>query len=483
MKNTIKSQALTHKQGSTKLLMMVLVLSSLLAAITVDMVNPVLPLISGDLGASKAQVSWVVSGVALVLAIGVPLYGRMSDFLELRKLFCTAVSILAVGSLLCALAASLPLLVLGRMVQGAGMAAIPVLSVVAISKVFAEGKRGAALGTVAGCIGIGTALGPIFGGIAGQILGWHALFWITFGLSILILAGSIFALPAIKPPQEDGAHRRFDLIGGVLLGLTVGLLLFGITQGETAGFASFSSLGSLIGSLLALVGFIWRLAAAANPFVPPVLFKNKVYVSSVVVAFFSMFAYFAVLVFVPLLVVEVNGLSPGEAGVTLLPGGAAVAVLSPWVGRISDRLGTKRLIIAGLIMMGISTLFLSTFSGASPVLISAGVLGLGIAYAFLSPSANNSAVSSLRKEQVGIGMGIFQGALFLGAGTGAGMIGALLSARRDAASSTNPLHVLDAISYSDAFLATTAAVVIALIAALGLRSDRSAATASQPSTP
>ncbi|WP_375140462.1 MFS transporter [Cohnella herbarum] len=454
-------------------MIMIFALSVLMAAITVDMVNPVLPLISGHFVASKAQVSWVVSGVALLLAIGVPVYGRLSDFFELKKLFSFAVLILSLGSLICALAPSLPVLVLGRMVQGAGMSAIPVLSIVAISKVLPPGKRGGALGIIAGCIGVGTAGGPILGGAIGQLLGWQSLFWFTFLMSIVIVIGARYALPTIKPAVEAaGRHRKIDLTGGTLLGLTVGLLLFGVTQGETVGFASFSSLGSLLGSLLALIGFIRRIVTVDNPFVPPVLFKNRFYVSSVIVAVFSMFAYFSVLVFVPLLVVEVNGLSPGQAGMILLPGGTAVAILSPFVGRISDRLGTKRLIIAGVTVMGISTLFLSTFaSGASPFLVSVGVLGVGIAFALTNSLANNAAISSLKKDQVGVGMGIFQGSLYLGAGAGAGMIGALLSARRDAENSLNPLYMLDAISYSDAFLAATAAVMIALASAFGLRND------------
>lgn len=355
MNTKTKQNESVQNQVSTKLLMMVLVLSSLLAAITVDMVNPVLGLISESLQASKAQVSWVVTGITLLLAIGIPLYGRMSDFIELRKLYTFATSVLSIGSLICVLAPSLPVLVFGRMVQGAGMSAIPVLSVVAVSKVFAEGKRGTALGVVAGCIGIGTAFGPIFGGIVGQTWGWPALFWITFILSLFIVVGSIFALPGIKPVIVGGTERGFDLAGGALLGLAVGLFLLGVTQGESNGFTSFSTLGSFLGSLISMIGFIWRIGAAKNPFVRPVLFKNKLYVNSVVVAFLSAFAYFAVLVYVPLLNLEVNQLTPGEAGLTLLPGGAAVALLSPWVGRISDRVGTKSLIVTGLIVMGIST--------------------------------------------------------------------------------------------------------------------------------
>lgn len=473
MDSKSKEMIQSEKKGSTKLLMMVLSLSVLVAAITVDLVNPVLPLISKDLKASKSQVSWVVSGIALVLAIGVPIYGRISDFFELRRLYIFAIMILASGSLLCAIAPNLPLLVLGRMVQGAGMSAIPVLSVIAISKIFPQGKRGGALGIIAGSIGVGTAAGPIFGGVVGQYLGWNALFWFTFLLAIMIVIGSYFTLPTIKPAVAVGSNKNFDFIGGLLLGLTVGLLLFGITQGETSGFSSFSSLTSLIGSIVALVGFIWRIVTAKHPFVPPVLFNNKDYVNTVIIAFFSMFAYFAVLVFVPLLVVEVNGLSSGQAGMILLPGGVAVAILSPFVGRLSDRFGDKGLILTGMTLMGLSTLFLSTYaSGASPLLVSFGVLGIGIAFAFTNSPANNAAVSALEADQVGVGMGVFQGALYLGAGTGAGMIGALLSARRDTTEPINPFYILDAMSYSDAFLAATGAILIALIAGLGLQKYR-----------
>lgn len=177
--------------------------------------------------------------------------------------------------------------------------------------------------------------------------------------------------------------------------------------------------------------------------------------------------------FVPLLIVDVNGLSPGQAGLTLLPGGAAVALFSPWVGKLSDRIGTKPLIIAGLTVMAASTLFLSTFaSGASPVFVSIGVMGVGIAFAFVNSPVNNAAVGSLNKEQVGAGMGLFQGSVYLGAGTGAGIIGAFLHARLTAAESLNPLYNLNAIGYSDAFLAATLSVMIALLAAVGLRNDK-----------
>jgi MFS transporter, DHA2 family, metal-tetracycline-proton antiporter len=118
-------------------------------------------------------------------------------------------------------------------------------------------------------------------------------------------------------------------------------------------------------------------------------------------------------------------------------------------------------------MMGLSTLFVSTLAaGASPLLVSAGILGVGTGFAFANAPANNAAASALAGEQVGAGLGIFQGPLFLGAGSGPAIIGALLAARKEAGSEAiNPLYNLDVALFSDAFLATAVAMILALAAA------------------
>ncbi|MFF2155078.1 MFS transporter [Paenibacillus chitinolyticus] len=455
-------------------LLLVLVLSLFTACMTADMVNPVLPLIAKDFAASEAQAGWVVTGVMLVIAIGVPIYGRISDFFSLRRLYPLALLIFAAGSLVCAAAPTLLVLVLGRMLQGAGSAAIPVLSVITVSQVLPSGKRGAALGILAGSIGIGTAVGPIFGGLVGQLYGWPALFWITLVLLLALVPCAVYVLPGAHPGTETAKDRRFDLLGGIVFGLAAGLFLIGVTQGQAEGFRSLSSLGSLAGASLMTVAFIRRIFTAEHPFLPPALLTNKGYMAAVLAGFFTMFAYVASLVYVPLLIVEVNGLSPGAAGLVLLPGAAAVAALSPASGRLSDRIGAKLPVTAGLSVMGISLLFMSTFApGSTPLLASIGMLGLGFGVAFTNSPANNAAASTLENEQLGAGLGIFQGALFLGAGTGASVIGAFLAARKEAGHDPlNPFYVLDAAPYSDAFLAIAAAVIIALVCSAGLQSGK-----------
>src|SRR5215210_4964961 len=347
---------------SIRLFLAVVALAVFTTVLTATMINVLIPLLKAEFGASAAQIGWVITGYALAYAVGVPLYGRISDLFGVRRVFTVGLLGFAAGGLVCALAPSLVVLVLGRLLQG-------------------------------------------IGGAVGQFLGWRALFLGSLVLMLLLFPFARRVLP--NGGSED--ERRFDLIGGALLGLGAGLFLFGITQGQGTGFASSSSWGSFLGAALALAGFVWRINGVPHPFVSPALFKNRAYVAAVLVGFFSMLANLSALVFVPLLVVEANGLSPSAVGLVLTPGAAALAILSPLTGRLSDRVGVRLPIVAGLVIMGFSALFISTFAGASPVLIAAGILGVGAGFAFIQSPANNAAANSLPEEEVGGGMGIFAG--------------------------------------------------------------------------
>jgi DHA2 family metal-tetracycline-proton antiporter-like MFS transporter/DHA2 family florfenicol/chloramphenicol resistance protein-like MFS transporter len=195
-------------------------------------------------------------------------------------------------------------------------------------------------------------------------------------------------------------------------------------------------------------------------------------VAATLVGFFSMLANVAATVFVPLLVTQVNGLTPAEAGIVLTPGAVALAVISPRAGRLSDRVGARLLVVVGLSVMGISLFVVSTFgAGASPVLAGLGMLGVGAGFALSNPANTNAAVNALPDEEVGVGLGIYQGVFFLGGGTGPALIGAFLAARKEGgAGAINPLYALDAAPFSDAFLALAFAPALALLAAAGLRS-------------
>ncbi|NEE03049.1 MFS transporter [Phytoactinopolyspora halotolerans] len=462
-------------------LLTVLVPAMLLIPIAADMVSLVLPVIAEEFTASTAQVAWVVTGFLLTMAVGVPIYGRIADRYGLRRLFTVALAVFGAGSLICALAPSLLVLVLGRVVTGAGGAAIPVLAIVAAARLLPRDKTAVGVGFIGAAGGAGAAAGPAVGGVFGQLLGWRALFW--------IMTVAAFALiPAMRRILNDDAPddaRPFDVFGGMLLGLGAGLLLYGVTQAESAGLGSASSLGTVLGGIVLVALFAWRTRTAAHPFVPPSLFTNRGYVAAVAVIFLAMVVNLATLVLVPILVIDVNGLTPGEGSLVMIPGGLALAVLAPVAGRVGARganEGTVALI--GLGMIGASTLFLSTVAvGASPALAGVAVVGLGAGFAFVVTLATSAVSRVLPPEQVGVGVGIFQAAQFLGAGAGPALFGALLSAREAGEhDALNPLYAHDAPAYSDTFLALTLIALLAMVVALTLRKAR-VTTPAQPATP
>jgi len=464
---SVGGEALPEKgPASTRLFLPVVASAVFVTVLTGTMVNVVIPLMRAEFGASAAQVGWVVTGYALVYAIGIPLYGKISDLFGVRRVFSLGLLGFAAGGLICALAPSFAVLVLGRVLQGIGGAAVPALALVAVAKVLPAGERGAALGIIGSSVGIGGAVGPIVGGTVGQLFGWRLLFYATLFLMLALIPVAWRVLP--NGGSED--ERSFDLAGGVLLGLGAGLFLFGITQGQGAGFASLSSWGSFLGAGLAAALFARRITSAPHPFVSPKLFENRAYVAAVLVGFFTMLANVSALVFVPLLLVEVNGLSAGAAGLALTPGAVALAILSPLSGRLSDRIGVRIPILTGLTIMALSALFISTFAGGSPVVVTLGMLALGTGLALANSPNVNAAAAALPDGEVGAGLGIFNGLFFLGGGTGPALIGAFLAARQESSSGAmNPLYALDATPFSDAFLAMVLALIIALIAALGLR--------------
>ncbi|HEV3476283.1 MAG TPA: MFS transporter, partial [Rubrobacteraceae bacterium] len=363
-----------EKGISTRLLLAVLTSAVFVSVLNSSMVNVAIPLIREDFEASEAQVGWVITGFLLTYAIGIPLYGRAADIFSLRRAFALGLVVFAVGSLICIVAPSLPPLVFGRIVQAAGGAAVPALATASVVKVLPPGDRGTALGLIVSSVGVGAAVGPVVGGTLVQLAGWHSLFYGVLFLLLLLIPAVLYTLPEIAP--ADG--RGFDLFGGILLGLAAGLFLFGITQGQVAGFGSPSSWGSFAGAALAAAGFAWRITSAEYPFVSPALFEKRGYVAAVIVGYFSMLVNVSCLVAIPLLVSQVNGLPPGATGLVLAPGAIALAILSPVAGRLSDRIGFKTPVYAGLTIMLVSVLFLSTFAaGASPVVVALGMLGIG----------------------------------------------------------------------------------------------------------
>ena len=461
---------------STRLVMAVVAAAIFISVLQQTFVNVVVPDIGQEFRASQGQVGWVITGYLLVFAVGIPLYGRVADLYSLRGTFTLGLLGLAAGSLVCAFAPNLSLLVAGRILQAAGAAAIPALGFASIAKLLPPGQRGTALGLLSSSVGVGAAVGPVAGGFIAGAAGWQSLFFVTLVLALLLAAGAWYVLPdAVSDHPVPGsfmeALHHFDVPGGLLLASAAGLALFGVTEGQVAGFSSPLTRGSFLVSAAAAVGFVWRIRSAPEPFVSPDLFRHLGFLAAVAVGFFMMFANVGTLVLTPFLASEVNGLSAAGIGLVLAPGAAVVAVLSPVAGRLSDRFGPRLLIRVGLLVMLISTFGLSTLGvGASAVVVSLGVLGLGLGFSIVNSPTANAAAATLSAEESGVGLGIFQLIFFLGGGFGPAVTATFLAYRQEVGGAAiNPLYTLDAAPFSDAFLLIALSAAIALVMTFGIK--------------
>jgi MFS transporter, DHA2 family, metal-tetracycline-proton antiporter len=475
----LSEEAVTARErpGDTRLLLVVVVTAILISVLNQTFVNVVVPDIQKDYGVTQGQVGWVITGYLLVFAVGIPLYGRIADLYSLRRTFAVGLAVLAAGSLFCALAPTLPLLVAGRIVQGVGASAIPALGFAAVAKALPPGERGTALGLLSASVGAGAAIGPVFGGLVAGFLGWHVLFLLTVALSLALIPGALRALPGASKTVAEradfaGAIRRFDVPGGLSLALAAGFALFGVTEGQVHGFHSPVSWGSFALSALLAIYFVRRTRTAPVPFFSPALFRNRAFLATAAVGFFMMFANLGSLVIAPLLLSEENGLPAAGIGLVLAPGAIVVAVLSPLAGRLSDRFGPRALVRTGLVIIMVSIFFISAYAaGAGPLWVTVGLLGLGVGFAAVNSPNANAATATLSPQESGVGLGIYQMIFFLGGGFGPAVAATFLAFRHEAAAGAlNPLYTLDAASFSDAFLLVSVASIVAFAASFGLRS-------------
>jgi DHA2 family metal-tetracycline-proton antiporter-like MFS transporter/DHA2 family florfenicol/chloramphenicol resistance protein-like MFS transporter len=364
------------------------------------------------------------------------------------------------------------LLVAGRILQAVGSSAIPALAFATVASVLPPGRRGTALGLLSSSVGIGATVGPVVGGLIVGFADWRVLFYGTVSLALLLAVGAWHVLPDSALGGDDATkNRSFDLPGGLFLALASGLALFGVTEGQASGFSSaFSWVSFLLAALSALL-FAWRIRRAQEPFVSPALFRNGPFLAGAAVGFFAMFANLSGLVLLPFLLSSVNGLPSIQIGLALVPGAVALAVLSPLAGRLSDRLGPRAPIYAGLSVMLLSVLFLSSYAaGASATLVALGMLGIGTGFAGVNSPTANATAAALRIGETGTGLGIYQMLFFLGGGFGPAITGAFLAARREArAGALNPLYSLDAPPFSDTFLLIAVALLLAFLASLRLQ--------------
>lgn len=436
----------------SRLTLVVLSATVFVSVMNASMSSIVLPLMEDDFNVGPDALSWVVTAYLIPFACGTVFFGRMADIKGSRRLHLLGLAIFAAASMGVASSPNFAMVVTMRAMQGFGGAAIPALSMAAITRSTSSETRGPAMGYTIVAVGLGFGFGPIVGGSLADWGGWQVPFVFTgvAAIGLLALAGRFL-------PGFAGDHsQRFDYPGAILLGLAVTGVIVALNRlprdaADTAGLVA------IIASVPLWVALALWTRRARSPFLPPKVMLNGKFMRMSVLGFATQGSHFAVTVILPLLFAEYHGLSTLEIGMRLLPGAIALGVFGMAGGLMVNRLGERILLIAGtwVLFAGILTLHLAGVDWSS---WNVALLYVAIAsgYGMINAAAIKAATEVLPDDLAGIGTGMFNLSFFLGGAVSVAIAGAMLRARESATEAFNPLFTGTAITYSDALIVVVA---------------------------
>lgn len=355
-----------------------------LTALAQMSIVPLLPTLPRLTGASVSDVSWLLTATLLVGAVVTPLFGRAGDIFGKRRMLLIALATLTIGSLLCAVTSQLWLLIVGRGLQGACLAVVP-LSISILRDELPPERVGGAVAMMSVTVGIGAGLGVPFAAMIIQFADWHVMFWATAALAV----ADLLAAWLIVRESPVRAPARFDLPGAI--GLAAGLLclLLALSKAAAWGLTSMRLAGALIAAVVILTGWArWQLRAT-DPLVDLRLACRRAVLTPNLAALLVGFSFYAnslstsQLVQIPRDTGYGLGLSVLASGLCLLPGGVAMVLLSPLSARITARRGPRVTLLAGTVTLVAGYAVRMATLGSIPTIIAgATVVAVGTALAY-----------------------------------------------------------------------------------------------------
>lgn len=405
------------EQG-TPLGLAALLAGTLVGTVSNNVVNVPLGAILDDFDAPLGSGVFVVVGFLVCFAAALPLAGWLGDRFGRRRVYCISLVATAVCAVGAATAPTLPILVAWRSAGGIAVAALspPVMGL--ITWMFSGDRRGRALGAWASVNGLGQAIGPTMGGMVAGTWGWR---WVFVPLVPVALAGLIGTLRYV--PRYPGMAITFDVSGAASLTFGSGLLMAGVAVLPQPGLSVWVAVGCVTGAVLVLGWFVRHCLHVGAPFVDVRLVAESRFARSCLAGFAQMFCLGATLLAVPLYLVG-GSVSISVAGLVLFALPVAMAVFAPFVGRWLDRLGPRRVMRTGLIVLLTAQVSLVVVvARPTPLLaVTAAVLlvaGVGIALV-QTPAATGATRSPAGAS--GTGLGLFNLVRFGGSAIGAAWV-------------------------------------------------------------
>ncbi|MEX5652483.1 MDR family MFS transporter [Staphylococcus cohnii species complex 1658] len=333
-------------------LFIVLLSGAFITILNQTLLGTALPPIMKDLQVSESTVQWLQSIFMLVNGIMIPVTAFLIERFTSRQLFLTAMSIFAVGTLLCAVGIDFSMLLIGRVLQAAGAGIMMPLMQTILFLTFPKEKRGTAMGLFGLVIAFAPAIGPTLSGILVEHLTWRSVFYVVFPIAIIIIIASIFLLKNVT----ETTHPKLDIASVILSTLGFGGLLYSFSSVGEAGWTSVQFIAPLIVGIVSLVVFIRRQLNLKEPMLEFRVFNYGIYTLGTILSMFVFGVLIATNIILPLYMQNMLQYSALKSGLVLLPGAIIMGMMNPITGYLFDKFGGKWLARIGLFVLVVSTL-------------------------------------------------------------------------------------------------------------------------------
>jgi EmrB/QacA subfamily drug resistance transporter len=412
-------------RGNPWAILLTLSLGFFMTLLDLTIVNIAIPSMIDKLEASLDQVLWVSNAYILVLAVLLITAGRLGDLWGKKNLFIAGVALFTLSSLVCGLAQDPTQLIAARAVQGLGAALLMPQTMSIIIAVFPPERRGAALGVWGAVAGVSTIAGPTLGGLLVTHLDWRWIFFVNIPIGALVLA---MAVP-ILPGHTGGVRHRFDILGVLLASAGLFCLTFALTEGQK--YEWNAAIWGLIAAgvaLLAVFALQQRTRQDAEPLVPFSLLKDRNFTILSLVGAAVSIGMVGMILPLTIYMQSVLGFSALKAGLVLAPISIMSMFLAPVAGRLSDRVGGKYILMAGLALYGIGMLWLAAIaevgSDWTAFVAPLTVAGIGVGGVF-APMATE-ATRNVPPRLAGAASGVNNTVRQVGSVLGTAAVGAIL---------------------------------------------------------
>ena len=398
-----------------------------LAALDQTIVSTALPTIVGDLGGLE-HLSWVVTSYLLASTASTPLYGKLGDMYGRKPVFLAAILIFLAGSLLAGLSQSMIQLIGFRALQGVGAGGLMVGAQAIIADIVPPRERGRYLGLFGAVFAVASVAGPLLGGFFVEAISWRWVFYINMPIGLLAVLVVVFRLHLHTPSQR----HSIDFLGaGLLTGGVSSLILFTSWGGTQYPWGSPVILGLGLAALVLLAAFVLQERRAAEPIIPLGLFRSSVFRVATGIGFIIGLAMFGAIIFIPLFLQLVYGVSPTSSGLRMLPLMAGLLAASIVSGRIISRIGRyKAFPIAGTAITAVGMFLLSRLEvGTAPWVASLYMLVVGIGIGLVMQVLVLVVQNAAPRRDVGVATSTATFFRSMGGSLGVAVFGAIFASR------------------------------------------------------